>query len=84
MASIVLNFHFTSLLIAGVLPAKPDQKVEDISDIKILDGLIRAHILIAEIIGRGSNYYVDYLLMAHAYLMRLWQVSEYLIYCNNV
>ena len=63
------------LFIVGVLPAKPDQKVDDISDIKILDGLIRAHVLIAEIIGRSSKYYADYLLMAHAYLMRLWQVK---------
>ena len=62
--------------ISGVLPLKPDQKVEDITDIKILDGLIRAHVLVAEIIGRGSRYYVDYLLMAHAYLMRLWQVKN--------
>ena len=75
-----LNFNchivVTNCLFAGVLPLNPNQKVEDITDIKILDGLIRTHILIAEIVGRGSKYYVDYLLMAHAYLMRLWQVNN--------
>ncbi|KAL4232411.1 Cilia and flagella associated protein 46 [Mactra antiquata] len=61
--------------IIGVLPANPSLKIQDISDIRVLDGLIRAHVLLAEIVGRSVPQYADYLLMAHAYLMRIWQVS---------
>jgi hypothetical protein len=61
-------------IISGVLPTNPTLKVQDITDIKVLDGLIRAHVLLAEIVGRGVPQYADYLLMAHAYLMKLWQV----------
>ncbi|XP_060585472.1 cilia- and flagella-associated protein 46-like isoform X2 [Ruditapes philippinarum] len=61
--------------VIGVLPTNPTLKVQDITDIKVLDGLIRAHVLLAEIVGRGVPQYADYLLMAHAYLMKLWQVT---------
>ena len=63
-------------LYPGVLPANPELKVQNVTDIKILDGLIRAYVLIAEIVGRSAPQYTDYLVMAHTYLMRLWQVSK--------
>lgn len=58
-----------------MLPANPELKVQNVTDIKILDGLIRAYVLIAEIVGRSSPQYADYLVMAHTFLMRLWQVK---------
>ncbi|XP_053406399.1 cilia- and flagella-associated protein 46-like [Mercenaria mercenaria] len=61
--------------VIGVLPTNPSLKIQEITDIKVLDGLIRAHVLLAEIVGRGLPQYADYLLMAHAYLMKLWQVT---------
>lgn len=57
-----------------MLPSNPELKVQNMTDIKILDGLIRAYVLIAEIVGRSSPQYTDYLVMAHTFLMRLWQV----------
>ena len=64
-------------LFPGVEPANPNLKVLDLTDIKVLDGLLRAHVLLAELVGRGSPQYADYLLMAHAYILKLWQASDF-------
>ncbi|XP_035825239.1 cilia- and flagella-associated protein 46 [Aplysia californica] len=58
----------------GVLPANPSLTVKDLTDVRQLDALIRAHVLLAEIFGRESEQHKDILLMAHAYLMQFWQV----------
>jgi hypothetical protein len=59
-----------------VLPNNPSLTINDLDDVKQIDGLFRAHVLLAELAGRSSPDYKDYLLQAHAYLIRLWQVSE--------
>ncbi|KAJ8317581.1 hypothetical protein KUTeg_005485 [Tegillarca granosa] len=61
--------------IIGVLPANSALTISDLEDVRQLDGLIRAHVLLAEISGMSSEYYKDYLLMSQAYLMRLLQVT---------
>lgn len=63
------------LAVIGVLPANPSLKIQDHSDIRVLDGLICAHVLLADIVGRDAPQYSDYLLLAYTYLMRLWQVT---------
>ena len=62
------------LFATGALPENPDLKLEELSDIRVLDALFRAHVLLAEIVGRSAPQYRDYLVMAHTYLMRIWQV----------
>ncbi|WAR21805.1 CFA46-like protein [Mya arenaria] len=59
----------------GVEPANPQLKVEEITDLRILDGLVRSHVLMAEIVGRSSPIYSDCLIMAYTYIMRIWQVT---------
>ncbi|XP_060072788.1 cilia- and flagella-associated protein 46-like [Ylistrum balloti] len=61
--------------IIGVLPNNPGLKFQDLEDVKQIDGLLRAYILLAEIAGRSSVEYQDFLLMCHSFIMRLWQVS---------
>ncbi|OWF46298.1 Tetratricopeptide repeat protein 40 [Mizuhopecten yessoensis] len=61
--------------IIGVLPNNPGMKFQDLEDVKQIDGLLRAYILLAEIAGRSSMEYHDFLLMCHSFVMRLWQVS---------
>lgn len=59
----------------GVLPNNPALTINDLDDVRQIDGLFRAHVLLAELAGRSSPDYKDYLIQAHTYLMRLWQVS---------
>ncbi|GFO25849.1 cilia- and flagella-associated protein 46-like [Plakobranchus ocellatus] len=58
----------------GVLPANPQLTVQDLFEIRQLDALIRSQVLLAETVGHESEQHRDILLMAHAYLVRLWQV----------
>lgn len=66
------NIFFAQI---GVLPNNPALTINDLDDVRQIDGLFRAHILLAELAGRSSPDYNDYLIQAHTYLMRLWQVS---------
>nr|XP_022339451.1 cilia- and flagella-associated protein 46-like isoform X3 [Crassostrea virginica] len=61
--------------VIGVLPNNPALTINDLEDVRQIDGLFRAHVLLAELAGRSSPDYKDYLLQAHAYLMRLWQIT---------
>ncbi|XP_056005172.1 cilia- and flagella-associated protein 46-like isoform X7 [Ostrea edulis] len=61
--------------VIGVLPNNPSLTINDLDDVKQIDGLFRAHVLLAELAGRSSPDYKDYLLQAHAYLIRLWQIT---------
>ena len=49
-------------------------KLQELEDTRQLDGLLRAYILLAEVAGRSSPEYKDFLLMAHTIIMRIWQV----------
>lgn len=61
-------------------PANPELKVSEISDVRVLDGLVRAHVLQAEVLGRSSPYFMDSLVMAYTYILRLWQVGGWILY----
>lgn len=66
----------------GVLPNNPALTINDLDDVRQIDGLFRAHVLLAELAGRSSPDYKDYLIQAHTYLMRLWQVSTIYFYIS--
>ncbi|XP_065923991.1 cilia- and flagella-associated protein 46 isoform X6 [Magallana gigas] len=61
--------------VIGVLPNNPALTINDLDDVRQIDGLFRAHVLLAELAGRSSPDYNDYLIQAHTYLMRLWQIT---------
>lgn len=71
------NIFFAQI---GVLPNNPALTINDLDDVRQIDGLFRAHVLLAELAGRSSPDYNDYLIQAHTYLMRLWQVSTVLLH----
>ncbi|ESO83479.1 hypothetical protein LOTGIDRAFT_176232, partial [Lottia gigantea] len=64
------------LCILGVLPRDMNLTIEDLTDIQQLDYLFRAHVILAQIHGRGSPCYKDTLLTAYSYLQRIWQLVE--------
>ncbi|XP_066477527.1 cilia- and flagella-associated protein 46 [Tiliqua scincoides] len=49
--------------------------IEDFRSIKQLEGLVRAHTLMAVISGHGSPSHQQHCLMAYAFVIRIWQVS---------
>ena len=65
---------YRTYVVAGVLPNNLSLEVWQLGDVKQLDGLFRAHVLLAQIAGRGSPNFVDYILQAYAYVMQMWQV----------
>lgn len=69
-----LLIYFASLL--GVLPANTSLTLNDLEDVRQIESLIRAQILLAELAGHDSPCYKDYLLMAQAYIIRLLQVRS--------
>ena len=58
-----------------MLPNNTSLTVGELKDVRQLEGLFRAHTLLAQVAGRASQHYTDYLLMAYAYLLRIWHVS---------
>ena len=50
-------------------------EVWELSDVKQLDGLFRAHVLLAQVAGRHAPDYTEYVLQAVAYVIQIWQVS---------
>ncbi|KAK6186277.1 hypothetical protein SNE40_008346 [Patella caerulea] len=59
----------------GVGLTNVNMVMDDLTDLQQLDYLVRAHVILAELHGRGSPQYKDTLLMAYGYLQRIWQVS---------
>ncbi|XP_059152499.1 cilia- and flagella-associated protein 46-like isoform X4 [Physella acuta] len=58
----------------GVLPSYNELTLKDLGLVRQLEALMRAHVLHAEMLGPSSENYNDVLLMAHGFLMRLWEV----------
>ncbi len=49
----------------------------DLQDIRQLEGLVRAHVLLAMMVGEGSSQFTDHLVKAYYSLSRLlWQAVE--------
>jgi hypothetical protein len=64
------------MLFVGVLPANPNLTVNDLTNVRQLDALIRSHVLLAELTGRDGACYADVILQAYGYVLRLWKVQE--------
>lgn len=58
----------------GVRPSDVAVKLEDITDIRQLETLMRVHVMLAQVAGHSSPHSRDYVLMAYAFLYRIWQV----------
>ena len=54
--------------------------MEDITDIRQLENLIRVHVMLAHVAGHCSPHSVDYVLMAYAFLYRILQVTDVVRY----
>ena len=60
----------------GCIPNNPSLTVNDLIDIRQLEGLFRSHVLLAQICGRASPEFSNYCILAYTYIMRMWQVEE--------
>ena len=58
----------------GVRPSDVAVKLEDITDIRQLETLMRIHIMLAQVAGYSSPHSRDYVLIAYSFLHRIWQV----------
>lgn len=59
----------------GVRPSERAVKIEDITDVRQLETLMRVHVMLAQVTGHSSPHFRDYVLMAYAFLYKIWQVS---------
>lgn len=55
-------------------PSDVAVKLEDITDIRQLETLMRIHIMLAQVAGYSSPHSRDYVLIAYSFLHRIWQV----------
>lgn len=58
----------------GVRALDVTVKLEDITDIRQLETLMRIHIMLAKVAGYSSPHSRDYVLIAYSFLHRIWQV----------
>ena len=64
--------------VIGVRPSDVTVKLEDITDIRQLETLMRVHVMLAQVAGHSSPHSRDYVLLAYAFLYRIWQVRSVL------
>ncbi|KAK7901384.1 hypothetical protein WMY93_018153 [Mugilogobius chulae] len=64
-----------SILQNNTFPEEQVEKVTDIKDVKCLDALVRAHVLLAVMAGRISPEYQPNLLRAYCFVRQMWEVS---------
>ena len=62
----------------GLRPSDVTVKLEDITDIRQLETLMRVHVMLAQVAGHSSPHSRDYVLLAYAFLYRIWQVRSVL------
>ena len=62
--------------VIGVRPSDVTVKVQDITDIRQLETLMRVHVMLAQVAGHSSPHSRDYVLLAYAFLYRIWQVKQ--------
>ncbi|CAH1785035.1 unnamed protein product [Owenia fusiformis] len=61
--------------IIGIVPSNSGLTLNDLIDVKQLEGLVRGHTMLAQLSGRASEKHQDYALQAYGFLMKIWQVS---------
>ena len=62
------------MILLGLAAANVSLTVSDLHDVKQLEGLFRAHTLLAVISGRSSPQHKDHCISAYTFIMRIWQV----------
>ena len=60
--------------VIGMRPSEEKIKVNEITNVRQLEMLTRIHIMLAQIAGRSSPHYKDYVLLVYAFVQRIWQV----------
>ncbi|XP_078492369.1 cilia- and flagella-associated protein 46 isoform X3 [Ciona intestinalis] len=61
--------------IIGVEPNNLNVKFEDLHSTRQLDGLIRSHVMMATVSGKGSKSHQTFCQLAYSFVMRLWKIS---------
>lgn len=64
--------------VIGLRPSDVTIKLEDITDIRQLETLMRVHVMLAQVAGHSSPHSRDYVLLAYAFLYKIWQVKSVL------
>ena len=59
----------------GLLPSNLDLKINDLTDVHQLEGLFRAHVMMAQLAGQGAVEFSHLCLMAYRFVMAMWHVS---------
>ncbi|KPP75006.1 hypothetical protein Z043_105779, partial [Scleropages formosus] len=57
----------------GVQGAVSSPSPRDLKDVKQLDGLVRAHTLLATMVDRASSHYRQHCLLAYNYVLQMWE-----------
>ena len=60
--------------VIGVRPSDVSVRMADMFDVRQMETLMRIHVMLAQLSGRSSPHHNDYVLMAYAFLHRIWQV----------
>lgn len=64
--------------VKGLRPSDVTVKLEDITDIRQLETLMRVHVMLAQVVCHSSPHSRDYVVLAYAFLYRIWQVRNVL------
>jgi len=61
--------------VIGQRPSEVSIKTDDITDVRQLETLFRIHVMLAQVAGRSSPHYTDYILLAYGFVYRVLQVG---------
>ncbi|XP_077976409.1 cilia- and flagella-associated protein 46-like [Styela clava] len=62
-------------VIIGLENANIELKFNELNSVRQLEVLIRTHVMLATISGRGSSKHKSYILLAAGYIIRLWEIA---------
>ncbi|XP_076807691.1 cilia- and flagella-associated protein 46-like isoform X3 [Clavelina lepadiformis] len=57
----------------GVNTLNKNVKIEELQSTRQLEGLIRSHVMLATICGKGTNNFTSFCELAYGFVMRLWK-----------
>jgi hypothetical protein len=60
--------------VIGQRPSEINIKIEEITDVRQLETLCRIHVMLAQVAGRSSPHYTDYVLIAYGFIHRILEV----------
>lgn len=62
-------------VIIGLDPSNLELKLNDLNSVRQLEGLVRTHVMLAIISGKGSESHKSYCLLAVGFIMRMWKIA---------